>query len=108
LASLPDSIRPVLNQLLRSRLGRALVIFAVSFVCVFLVAVAAGFSGFFFALLLAGYGAAADAFMIARRVDKSGAGMYELGRSVTIVVAAGVALLIGALIVREFVQRALQ
>lgn len=103
-----DSIVPILNQLLRSRLGRSLVIFAVSFVCVFLVATAAGFSGLLFALILAGCGAAADVVMVARRIEKSGARIEDLGRSVTVIIAASVALLIAALIFREIAQRSLQ
>lgn len=103
-----DSLVPILNQLLRSRLGRTLVIFAVSFVCVFLVATAAGFSGLLFAFLLAGCGAAADSLMVSRRIGKSGVRIEDLGRSVTVIIAASVALLIAALIFRELAQRSLQ
>ncbi|MDA0204279.1 MAG: hypothetical protein O3A53_08950 [Acidobacteria bacterium] len=107
-SGIAESIVPILNRLLRSRFGRSLVIFAVFFVCVFLVATAAGFSGLLFALLLASCGAAADVIMLSRRIGKPGERIEDLGRSVTIIIAAGVALLIAALIFREIAHRSLQ
>jgi hypothetical protein len=104
---LMDSLAPILSRLLRSHLGRVACVFALSFVCVLLVSTAAGFSGARFALLLAGCGAAADAFMLLRRTRTSTGSVEDLSKSVTIVVAASVLLLILALAFREFVRQSL-